>query len=294
MSLGSSMKPPLILMVQMLWVATLPVGSAPAFGSVPYTIDGYDVDNGTEPICWTYPLQYNFSGNTEVWGRDFQMMPFCYPRTNMQITVDGLELFDSVQTLFTQRNYTVNLEISVDFETIEKFAPEYFDDYDDNNNHNASYTVEGSRYTTSNQVIFRIALCDVTKIGFCNPVALDFLESYTDNLTEYTQTSLDDIGVTDGKFLAPYEEGTVLKGVSLGNHIYSRWIMLELYPMDPERKLYSTNETLIIQVPEGNAGTFFVVGHGHLELQLNDTNNNSSDSGIFVRLLRNLFCSIYS
>lgn len=284
-----SMKPRLFLMVQMICVAFLPVGSSPVFGAVPYTIEGYDVDNGIEPICWTYPLQYNYSGNTEVSGRVFQMMPLCYPRTSMKITVDDLDLLNSVQTLYTQWNYTVNLEISIDFESIEKYAPAYFDD---DYNINSSYTVEGNRYYSPNQVLFRIALCDVTKIGFCNPVALDFLE-FTDNLTEYNWEAIEELWVTDGEIVAPYEEGTVLKGVNLGNHIYSRWIMLELDPVDAEGKLFYTNETLIIQIPESNAGTFFVVGHGHLELQLNETNNNSGDSGIYVRLLYKMFRAVF-
>ena len=78
------MKASQIATLALAWTAVFPWLGV---GGVPFTLNGYDVDGGTQPICWTLPLA-NFSTITEFQPDKFQMMAAC-SMTTLKVTPRG-------------------------------------------------------------------------------------------------------------------------------------------------------------------------------------------------------------
>jgi hypothetical protein len=66
-----------------LLIATFSISCLPwiTVAYVPFTSNGYDIDNGTDPICWKLsPLELNYSSNSFDL-KNMQMQPDCFNGT---------------------------------------------------------------------------------------------------------------------------------------------------------------------------------------------------------------------
>lgn len=223
--------------------ALLPVALA-LLGGVSFTINGYDVDGGTDPICWEliwWPLAQNLDLQY------FNMMPACYHGTNLSVTPLDLDMDENVQVMITNKTYTFNVHANVNFERVaESFEK-------DLTTFNGSVAI-GNR--TSRYVFFRMVLCDTSMIGFCNPLAASIL-----NPSEGDMQELDEL--TAEGWLSNVNEGDVLQGERIGNHIFSPWLNLSLQEVGPLK--FAANWTIQMRLPTGQRGAFFVIGHAHLQ-----------------------------
>ena len=162
------------------------------------------------------------------------------------------------RAMYTGVPYTFEVEFSVDYATIDTVAPEkYF--------------------------LFRILFCDISKIGFCNPIALNFLDY---NATEYTPAVVEEFYDSLDNGTLGYREGTIVKAVRIGNHIYSRWINLTMDEINPRTQRFRRSVNITLQMPAGQAGTFFGIGHAHVGVYLND--ENATGAGLYVRTAQHL------
>ena len=107
----------------------------------------------------------------------------------------------------------------------------------------------------SKSLLFRIVLCDVSKIGFCNPIALSFID-HSD------QERNDTIYLLQNGWFSNVSTDEVLQAAQIGNHIFSPWLDLKLNEI--ANNTFAARTKVKLQLPDGKRGSHFVIGHGHI------------------------------
>ena len=107
----------------------------------------------------------------------------------------------------------------------------------------------------SRSLLFRIVLCDVSKIGFCNPIALSFID-HSD------QERNDTIYLLQNGWFSNVSTDEVLQAAQIGNHIFSPWLDLKLNEV--ANNTFAARTKVKLQLPDGKRGSHFVIGHGHI------------------------------
>ncbi|CAB9501851.1 expressed unknown protein [Seminavis robusta] len=236
--------------------------------SVPFTLNGYDVDGGADPICWTLPL-LNMS-DFRFKASDFMMQPSCPEGTSFSLRPVDLNHsgeFDDNQIMYFETPYKFELDATVHFDHIAGSIAEpgrgnvafEVGDYNDTS----------EDYTT---LFFRLILCDTRHVGFCNPINVGFLDL---NISDYAVIE------RDGWLGSRDTTENDLKAVQIGNHLFTAWIELKMQEISP--RFFQVRHQFTIRLPKVSAGTFFVIGHSHIHLPVvavEESLSNFSDVGV--------------
>lgn len=258
------MKSIFLHLVFSLLLPALVEGAAPRplFG----TENGYDA-GGDEPICFTSTLNASqpledlggivdpagdsandaftslgglegankelFKGATA----DFQLLPSCFTGTDLD--VEPLDLVED-RRLETGSNYTFRFTTQVLLSEISDKIPQM-----------------------GNSTIFcRFLLCDAIEQGFCNPIkdTREFDASLQPSDTDLDADNTDRFESGADKW--KYEQGRVLKGISDGPLVLSRWVKWTLREKDKGNDLYRTVVDITLNLPKGiRNGSYFFIGH---------------------------------
>lgn len=152
--------------------------------------------------------------------------------------------------MHTQTPYTFLVEAMVDYgEIVDSFRQQELQDF--------IGSVDVGPFI-SRHLLFRIVLCDISKIGFCNPLALSL--DFTDEELQDYET------LTEEGWFNNVTENEVLSGKTIGNHIFSPWLNLTMHEV--KENSYRTNITIQMTLPAGSRGSFFAIGHGHVQAHI--------------------------
>jgi hypothetical protein len=267
---------------------------------VPFTSSGYDIDGGTDPICWRL-ASHDFTYESFDLS-NFQMQEACSNGTDLDFKASNLvssyflasqlvelrqqhrmhlrsahnPLFcqdqqNNIQVMYFGKSYTFEIEATANFEAIVDMeeAERYYP------GQNITYVVHESYlqnplYST---LYFRVILCDTRFIGFCSPLTVDIKPNQNDttSFVEFLYQNISEEGVTD------------LQAVQRGNHLYSPWLRLPMKEVEPY-KLHA-RATINLTLQDAVPGTFFVIGNGHLQIPLVATFPGGNSSELFVLVL---------
>lgn len=138
---------------------------------------------------------------------------------------------------------------------------------------------------TNKTTWMRLLLCDAIRTGFCSP----FIEQgdiETSEKTDMEGPILYDNGQVDRY---GYKEERTLMGVSDGLHLFTRFARWRLN--ETESGVYTVGTNVDFQVPEGQGGFYFFLGHAivYFDVENNTTPYLFRVSGRHVRFLLKRF-----
>jgi hypothetical protein len=195
---------------------------------------------------------------------------------------------DDIQMMYFGTPYTFDIEIAANYKEIAAMAdtgPEHPEPM--------IYTVD-ENYSDYATLFFRAILCDTRHIGFCSPLTVGD-QGYEDPIT--LEEFLEKNGTQEGVL--------ELEAVKDGNHLYSPYMTIQMREVEPYQ--FHAKARITLTLRDAAPGTFFIIGHGHLEIPVVGTAPGRNKTAISTRgnstnlvlvsileQLRGVFCTIHS